>query len=76
MKKSKKRWAWSKKELRKATQGSTWRRTAPAWYCKFENKINKTKTKRALHRLMLDYDMNFLEFGKINHRHSAGWLWD
>ena len=76
MKKSKKRHAWSEKQLRKTTQGSQWRRTAPQWLCKFENKINKTKTKRALYRILKGYNPEILEFGRINHRHSAGWLWD
>ena len=74
MKRSKKRYGWTEKQIRKQ-RTKQWRNTAPTWYCKFENKINKTKTKKSLHKVMLGYDIDFLEFGKTNHRHSAGWLW-
>ena len=75
MKKTKKRYGWSKKHIRKATQGSNWRRTAPTWFCKLENKTFKTQTKKSLHKVMLGYDTDFLKYGRSNHRHSASWNW-
>lgn len=75
MKQSKKRWSWTEKQIRKTTKGSNWRRTAPTWFCKFENKAFKTKTTQSLNKVMLGYDTDFLEFGRTKHHHSAGWNW-
>ena len=75
MKRNKKRWTWTDKQIKKSNQGSLWRRTAPTWSCKDENRINKTKTKRSIHKIFQGYDIDFLEFGRNNHRHSASWLY-
>jgi len=75
MTRNKKRWSWTEKQIRKARQYSNYRRTAPTWFCKFENKGYKTKTKNSLHKVLLGYDTDFLEFGRTNHRHGATWNW-
>ena len=74
MKQSKKRYGWTEKQIRNH-RCKQWRRTAPKWYCRLLNKANKTKTKNSIHKVMLDYDLDLLEFGKTNHRHEAEWLW-
>jgi len=75
MKQRKKRWAWTEAQIRKQIPGSMNRRTAPTWYCKLISKTNKTKTKSSLHKVILGYDLDFLEFGNTSHKHNATWLW-
>ena len=76
LKQSKKRWAWTEKQIRKhkSLKYIGWY-NPPSLYCKFLNKQNKTYEKRYLKNVELGFDLDYLELKIKNQQSSAGYSW-
>ena len=78
MKRSKKRWDWTEKNLRKTRiKGKRhYPPSAPKWYCRLFHVREKNRTKKELRKVKFGQDPdNLLIFDRSNHRHIANWYW-
>lgn len=73
--KSKKRWSWSKKDIRRSQPFKNWG-TAPKWYCRIYSKHIDAQSKLAIRKIKLGDDLDFIEtYNHRTHRHTAAWDW-
>jgi len=74
-KQSKKRWAWTKAQVRKQWRTHTRYGSPPKWYRDTFDHSNNMKIKKELYDIKNGVDPDDLSFAPRYHNNSAKWYW-